>query len=142
VGERGYRPASAADLRDKYELGMGELVVDLRQTDLPPGDVPLEIDLGIGEARVVVPEEVCVATDAQVGVGEARTFDLRNGGVDVDLEDRPDAAADATRLLVTADVGVGSLRIGQSGADLDFDRREFDLGRIEDELGRNSGCAA
>ena len=96
---------------------------------------------------MVVPEEVCVATDAQVGVGEARTFDLRNGGVDVDLEDRPDAAADATRLLVTADVGVGSLRIGQSGTDLDFgrghfDRRELDFGRIEDELGRNSGCAA
>jgi phage shock protein PspC (stress-responsive transcriptional regulator) len=69
VGERDYRPASAADLHDKYELGMGELVIDLRQTDLPPGDVPLEVDLGIGKARVVVPRDVCVATDAHVRVG-------------------------------------------------------------------------
>jgi phage shock protein PspC (stress-responsive transcriptional regulator) len=141
VGERDYRPASAADLHDSYELGMGELVVDLRQTDLPPGDVPLEIDLGIGEARVVVPEDVCVATDAHVGVGEARTFGLHNEGVDVDLEDMPDARASVTRLLVKADVGVGALRVGQSGTDLDFDRGHFDFGPIDDDLGRNTACA-
>ena len=141
VGERDYRPSSAADLRDKYELGMGQLVVDLRQTDLPPGDVPLEIDLGVGDARVVVPEEVCVATDAHVGVGEARTFGLHNEGVDVDLEDLPDARPAVTRLLVKGDVGVGSLRIGQSGTDLDLDRGHFDFGPIEDELGTNRACA-
>jgi hypothetical protein len=116
-------------------------VVDLRQTDLPPGDVPLEIDLGIGEARVVVPDDVCVATDAQVGVGEARTFDLHNEGIDVDLDDRPYAAPAVTRLLVKADVGVGSLRISRSGTDLDFDRGHFDFGPIDDDLGTNRACA-
>jgi phage shock protein PspC (stress-responsive transcriptional regulator) len=142
VGERDYRPASALDLRDKYELGMGQLTVDLRQTDLPAGDVPLEIDLGIGEARVIVPEDVCVATDAQVGIGEARTFNRNNGGIDVDLDDRPSAAADVTRLLVKADVGVGSLRIGHFGSDIDFDHAHFDFGPVDDELGANTGCAA
>ena len=38
--------------RDTYRLGIGELIVDLRQTDLPAGDVPVGIDLGIGDARV------------------------------------------------------------------------------------------
>ena len=142
VGDRDYRPASALDLREKYELGMGELIVDLRQTDLPPGDVPLEIDLGIGEARVIVPDDVCVATDANVGVGEVRNFDQHNEGVDVDFDDLPDAAPAATRLLVKADLGVGSLRIGQSGTDLDFERGHFDFGPHDDELGENSGCAA
>jgi phage shock protein PspC (stress-responsive transcriptional regulator) len=141
VGERDYRPASAADLHDKYELGMGELVIDLRQTDLPPGDVPLEVDLGIGKARVVVPRDVCVATDAHVRVGEARAFDFHNEGVDVDLEDMPDARPAVTRLLVKADVGVGSLRIGQSGTDLDFDRGHFDFGPIDHDLGSNRACA-
>jgi phage shock protein PspC (stress-responsive transcriptional regulator) len=141
VGERDYRPASALDLRDTYELGMGELIVDLRQTDLPPGDVPLKIDLGVGEARVIVPEDVCVATDAKVGVGEIRTFDQHNEGVDVDYDDLPDAAPSTTRLLVKADVGVGALRIGQSGTDLDIDRGHFDFGRHETELGENSACA-
>lgn len=148
VGERDYRPASAADMRDTYQLGMGELVLDLRQTELPAGDVPVRIDLGIGEARLIVPDDVCVATDAEVGIGEARTFDRHNEGVDVDVEDLPDASPDTTRLVVNADVGVGSLRIGHSGADLDldggqFDRGHFDFGpRFGDDLGRNLACDA
>lgn len=148
VGERDYRPASAADMRDTYQLGMGELVLDLRQTELPAGDVPVGIDLGIGEARLIVPDDVCVATDAEVGIGEARTFDRHNEGVDVDVEDLPDASPDTTRLVVNADVGVGSLRIGHSGADLDLDRGQFDRGhfdfgpRFGDDLGRNLACDA
>jgi phage shock protein PspC (stress-responsive transcriptional regulator) len=148
VGERDYRPASAADMRDTYQLGMGELVLDLRQTELPAGDVPVRIDLGIGEARLIVPDDVCVATDAEVGIGEARTFDRHNEGVDVDVEDLPDASPDTTRLVVNADVGVGSLRIGHSGADLDLDRGQFDRGhfdfgpRFGDDLGRNLACDA
>jgi phage shock protein PspC (stress-responsive transcriptional regulator) len=142
VGERDYRPASVADMRDTYQLGMGELVVDLRQTDLPSGDVPVGIDLGVGEARVIVPDDVCVATDAEIGVGEVRTFDRHNEGVDVDVEDLPDASADTTRLLVKADVGLGSLRIGRSSPDLDLDHGGFDFGPDFDELGRNEACAA
>jgi phage shock protein PspC (stress-responsive transcriptional regulator) len=142
VGDRDYRPASAADLQDEYELGIGELIVDLRQTDLPPGDVPMKVDLGVGEARVIVPDGVCVATKAHVGVGEARTFELHNEGIDVDMDDQPDARPTRTRLLVDADVGVGSLRIGQSGVDLDLDRAHFDFGPHDAGLGRNTACVA
>ena len=141
VGERDYRPASVADMRDTYELGMGELVVDLRQTDLPSGDVPVGIDLGIGEARLIVPGDVCVATDARVGIGEVRTFERHNEGVDVDVEDAPEASADTTRLLVKADVGVGSLRIGRSSPDADVDNGRFNFGADFDEFGRNEACA-
>jgi phage shock protein PspC (stress-responsive transcriptional regulator) len=143
VGERDYRPASAADLPDSYQLGIGQLVVDLRQTDLPPGDVPVKVDVGVGDARVIVPRDVCVATDAHVRVGEVRTFERSNDGVDVDLVDRPDAPAGATRLLVNADVGVGSLRIGHALTDLDLDHGTFDFGPpTTDDFGRNTACAS
>lgn len=140
VGERDYRPASAADLRETYKLGIGELVVDLRQTDLPAGDVPVGIDLGIGEARLIVPDDVCVATDANVGVGEVRTFERNNEGVDVNVEDLPDAPAARTRLLVKADVGVGSLLIGKSSRDLNLGHGGFDFGPDFHDLGRNDAC--
>ena len=141
VGERDYRPASVLDLRDEYQLGMGQLVIDLRGTELPPGDVPLRVDLGIGDARVIVPRDVCVATDAHARVGEIRTFQRSNDGVDVDVDDLPDAAPDVTRLLLKADIGVGSLRVGHSGADFDRGRGHFDFGTGADELGRNTACA-
>ena len=143
VGERDYRPASVTDLREPYELGMGELIVDLRQTDLPAGDVPLSIDLGVGEARVIVPEDVCVATDAEIGIGEVRAFDRDNGGVDVTVADLPNADSGTTRLLVHAEIGIGALRIGRQGADLDLDGGQFDFGpHRELDLGSNSACEA
>jgi hypothetical protein len=75
-------------------------------------------------------------------VGEARMFDRHSDGVDVDLDDQPDAPPARTRLLVNADVGVGSLRIGHSAGDIAFDHANFDYGTIDDDLGSNTGCAA
>jgi phage shock protein PspC (stress-responsive transcriptional regulator) len=112
VGEREYRPTSAADVRDRYELGMGRLVVDLRQADLPPGDRRLNLEVGVGEAVVVVPEDVCVASTARVGMGAVDLFDRDSDGIDVDWDDRPKAPAGTTRLLVDADVGIGHLEVG------------------------------
>jgi phage shock protein PspC (stress-responsive transcriptional regulator) len=129
IGEREYRPATTVDLRDRYELGMGELVVDLSDTDLPAGDVPLELDLGIGEARVVVPDDVCVATTADVGIGNVRLFGRDNGGVDIDFEDTPVADPDVTRLVLDAEVGVGEVRVHDEVGELEF--RQGDFGRFD-----------
>jgi phage shock protein PspC (stress-responsive transcriptional regulator) len=128
VGDKTYRPASTVDLRDRYELGIGDLEVDLRTTDLPAGDRPLELDVGVGEARLIVPRDVCVATDARVGVGAVRVFERDSGGVDVDVVDEPAARSDTTRLLVHADIGVGALNVVHDPDDADhrgFDR-DFD----------------
>jgi phage shock protein PspC (stress-responsive transcriptional regulator) len=126
VGEREYSPASTTDLRDRYELGVGDLVVDLRDTDLPAGDVPLEMDVGVGQAMVIVPEDVCVAANADVGIGNVRMFGRDNGGIDVDFEDNPDAAADVTRLVLDADVGLGQVRV--TDWEGDFELRNGDFG--------------
>ena len=49
--------------------------------------MPLELDLGIGEATVIVPDDVCVATSADIGIGNVSLFGRDNGGIDVDFED-------------------------------------------------------
>ena len=89
-----------------------------------------------------------MATDAQVGIGEVRTFDRHNEGVDVDVEDLPDASADTTRLLVKAGVGVGSLRIGKAfAAELSSPIRSSTTAAstsrpTSTNSGRNEACAA
>jgi phage shock protein PspC (stress-responsive transcriptional regulator) len=107
IGERDYRPATSVDMRDSYKLGIGQLVVDLRDTQLPKGDVPLKVDVGIGEARVLIPDGVCVATDASMGMGDVDILGNNHGGVDVDFQDVPSAAPTTTRLLLKANVGIG-----------------------------------
>jgi phage shock protein PspC (stress-responsive transcriptional regulator) len=142
VGEREYRPASVADIHDRYELGIGELVIDLRDTDLPAGDVPITVDVGMGEARVLVPEDVCVATTADIGVGNVALFGRDNGGIDIDFDERPDADGDATRLLVDAEIGIGELRVDD---DVFFESRhgiDFDHDPVDLDGGGNAACAA
>jgi phage shock protein PspC (stress-responsive transcriptional regulator) len=145
VGEREYRPSSAADVRDRYELGAGELVIDLRDASLPPGDTPLAIDLGMGEARLIVPENVCVATRADVGMGEVQFFDRDSGGVDVEFDDEPSAAETTPRVVVDADLGLGALRVSHDDRrdrdhDRGFGRFGPDRDRDEGEPG-NRACA-
>jgi phage shock protein PspC (stress-responsive transcriptional regulator) len=111
VGEREYRPTAASDIRDRYEVGAGRLVVDLREAQLPRGDVPVSLDVGMGEAVLLVPENVCVASRAQVGMGAVEVFDRDNGGVDLDWEDRRRAAPTTTRVVVDADVGAGLFQV-------------------------------
>ncbi len=123
VGEHKYRPSAAADVRDHYRLGAGRLVVDLRRAELPRGDLPLRLDLGMGQAVLVVPEDVCVATHAQVGMGAVQVFDRDSGGIDVDFEDLPAAPTTTTRLLVDADVGLGALEVQYDDPDADFGPR-------------------
>jgi phage shock protein PspC (stress-responsive transcriptional regulator) len=111
VGQREYRPASASDLRDRYQIGMGQLVVDLRGADLPKGDTRLKMKIGIGDALVLVPRDVCVASSADVGAGAVNVFNRDSGGVDVNWDDRPRARAETSRVIVDADVGVGAFEV-------------------------------
>jgi phage shock protein PspC (stress-responsive transcriptional regulator) len=129
VGDKTYRPASVSQLQDEYQLGIGDLEVDLRNTELPAGDRPLAIDVGVGDARLIVPDDVCVATDADVGVGQVDFFDRGSGGVDVDFVEEPDARPDITRLLVNADVGLGRLSVVHDPADI---RADFHRGFADD----------
>lgn len=111
VGERDYRPVSAADVRERYELSMGELVVDLRDSELPAGDTPLKLELGMGEANLIVPRDVCVASSARIGMGDVNVFGRDSGGIDVDWRDSRPAPVGTSRVVVDADVGVGAFRV-------------------------------
>src|SRR3954454_8634079 len=111
VGDREYRPVAAGQVRDAYRLGVGRLVVDLRDADLPAGDRRLHVDLGVGQAVLVVPRDVCVTTDARLGAGQANVFGRGSGGVDVDWQDERVAPAGTTRLVLDGDMGVGELDV-------------------------------
>jgi phage shock protein PspC (stress-responsive transcriptional regulator) len=111
VGDRQYRPVTADQVRDSYRLGVGRLVVDLRDAKLPAGDRHMKVDLGVGQAVLVVPRDVCVTTAAKIGAGNVAFFDRNSGGVDVDWQDERNAPAGTTRLVIDGDIGVGELAV-------------------------------
>jgi phage shock protein PspC (stress-responsive transcriptional regulator) len=136
VGQREYKPTSASDLKNHYRLGMGQLVVDLRHTQLPKGDTPLKMKVGVGDALLLVPKDVCVATRTNIGAGGVDFFDHNTGGLDVNWQERPAAAANGRRVVVDADVGVGAFEVRHNRANR-FDNRV----NGESEPG-NGGCAS
>ena len=111
IGDKTYRPGTAADIRPKYELGAGELVVDLRGVQLPAGDRHIALDVGMGHAQVIVDPDVCVATTAEVGMGAVGVFGNESGGVDVDVDELPRARPGNPRVVVNADLGLGYVEI-------------------------------
>ena len=142
-GERREHPATLSELEQSYRLGAGELVVDLRDLDLPAGDHPLNVRIGAGHVLVLVPDDVCVASSAEVGMGGVVVFDRDGGGIDVDWNDGRRAPEGTARLVLEGDVGLGLLEVAHDeDRDHDgrpWDRRDHRFGRDSDE--RNAACA-
>ena len=137
VGDRRYKPASSAQLHDRYRLGVGRMVVDLRDAKLPAGEHKVKLDVGIGEAVLLLRNDVCAATKAHAGAGQVQVFDRESGGVDVDWSDSPRASGRKPRLVVDADVGLGRFAVGHSDAHL---QRGF---HDDVDAGRgNTACAS
>jgi phage shock protein PspC (stress-responsive transcriptional regulator) len=137
AGNREYNPTSAEQLRPSYRLGAGQLIVDVRNANLGPGDHPLKLRIGVGQAELVVPDNVCVASRAHVGVGNLQWFDDSHGGVDVDWDNQPAAAGSNPRIVLDGKVGMGELRITHQRSD-GFGPRRFHDDPLVGES--NTGC--
>ncbi len=117
VGERTDRPATVAEIKPEYRVGVGKMTLDLRRVDLPAGATDVKLVVGVGEAVVRVPDNACVSTDAQIGAGQADVIDGDGqSGLDVDVDN---GAKTVSRPVVhvNADIGVGHLQIERLGAE-------------------------
>ncbi|MFJ3445130.1 PspC domain-containing protein [Streptomyces sp. NPDC086081] len=66
-----WQPTTAADLRQRYDLGTGVGTLDLTRLDLAADQtVTTRADVGVGRVRVLVPQDVTVRLRVDVGVGD------------------------------------------------------------------------
>lgn len=103
---------SASELKERYELAAGEIVIDLTDLDATElqelsGQV-LELDLNVGEIRVIVPDDgLRVEADAQIELGEVLLFgdNSGNSGKAIHGED------DEPLLRIDADAVIGEIEV-------------------------------
>ena len=132
VGERQYRPLTTQAIpTEGYELGIGRIAVDLRDLEWTEDTVvDLDLDLGVGEAVVAVPSDVCVTTDFDVRAGDIRVAGDDAGGFD--LHSAANAGATATpRLDLSGEVDLGELRL-LNDDDVDIDHHGYRGDRPDD----------
>jgi hypothetical protein len=111
VGDRTEQPRTAADLAG-YELGIGNLLVDLRQLQVPAGTTTVEARVGIGELVVELPDGVTVEVVASSGLGEVQVLGRQEGGFASRIDASSEAGGDR-RLALDARVGLGQVRVEQ-----------------------------
>ncbi|MEU3931758.1 PspC domain-containing protein [Streptomyces sp. NPDC029044] len=88
-----WQPAAAADVRPRYDLGTGVGTLDLSKLDVSGKQtVTTRAEVGMGRIKVLVPEDVTVRLNVEVGIG-----DLQLPGDDPkDVDVQPDQHKEIT----------------------------------------------
>jgi phage shock protein PspC (stress-responsive transcriptional regulator) len=111
IGERTYDPVSVSELRPDYELGIGDLELDLRGLDLAGTTQHVRASVGIGSVTVLLPRGVDIEARGAVDAGVVTILGQQHDGWrDDELLVREDAPGDA-KLVLDADVDLGSIEV-------------------------------
>ncbi len=113
AGDGYHRPARVGEIPDAYRLGVGSLVVDLREVDFTGRVVAAEAEVGIGELTVYLPQGVAADVSGRVGIGSIRTWDhfgtTSRQGIGI-TSDYSSDGADGMIILDTS-VGIGEIEV-------------------------------
>jgi len=113
VGHRDVAPASLTSLDSKYELGIGNLHVDLAAVPFPVGVTYVKTHVGIGELLVTVPRNVSVEVSGRAQAGDVRLLGEDSSGTHVH-EDVINRTGSGRVLVLDARVGLGQVRVDRA----------------------------
>lgn len=112
VGERTWRPAQLQDVRSRYRLGVGDLVVDLRDVAVPAGERrTVKASVGVGHVLVLVPDGATVRASAHSGIGQAALLGDEDSGVGADRSVVARGAERDGTLVVDVEAGIGQAEV-------------------------------
>jgi len=109
VGNRIYQPTSISDVKQKYELGVGNLRVDLSHIGPVTKQTNVTANVGVGKLRVVVPRNAAVSVNAQAKVGTVVVLQRRVNGKNAAVR------VGQGPLVIDANVGAGRIDVVRAG---------------------------
>jgi len=113
AGDGYHRPAGVDEIPDAYRLGVGSLLVDLRQVDFTGRVVHVEAEVGIGELMVYLPQDTAADVSGRVGIGSIRTWDhlgnTSRQGIGITSDFVSEGALGM--IVLDASVGIGEIQV-------------------------------
>ena len=109
-------PTSASSVLDRYELGVGELVLDLTEvSDLDALDGRTIVVRGrVGHLEVILPTELDVTARAVVnGPGSITLFGHKSEGIDVSDTRSTSDRLDAPDVTIVSEINFGEIEVHQ-----------------------------
>ncbi|WP_182359228.1 PspC domain-containing protein [Tomitella gaofuii] len=102
VGQREFRPTTLAQLQPEYQVGAGEILLDLRSLDLT-ADTTVDVRNNVGRVEVIVPDTMRVDATCHTTVGDSTCLP------EAAAAPRPGQPADSPVLTVNADSAIGEV---------------------------------
>ncbi len=111
IGERSFVVSSVAEVQPNYDVGIGDLYLDLSDLRIERS-MELSAEVGAGRLVVDLPQGVPVQVEGTVGIGELRMPDERFSGLGLNHTfETSDFDESPARITIVADVGVGELEV-------------------------------
>jgi phage shock protein PspC (stress-responsive transcriptional regulator) len=110
-GDRTWRPTSRAQVAKPFELGIGDLTLDLTQMPLSTDVTRVAADVGMGDVEVIVPADADVTVNSRVGLGEVDVFGYRQGGAGITVNDYASERDGSGRLVLDIEDGLGDVTV-------------------------------
>ena len=108
-----WRPATLADVADRYEQQAGEAVLDLRSVTFTGADTQIAVDANLGSLEILLPPNVDTKVELDVNLASATVF-----GQSYDGPNREDSITDdgadgpgGGKLTLVVSLNLGSLEI-------------------------------
>ena len=112
IGGKAERPVDTTQLERSYEFGIGDFTVDLTDLALPSGTTRVDVELGIGDLLVRVPEHTALEIDARAGAGQVTVLGESDDGTGAEERAVVQGSTPAAPVLeLDADVGFGHVAV-------------------------------
>ncbi len=113
-GDASLQPQSLDVKGLRVEEGMGDINLDLSNTVLNTGENYIELSLGIGDGKVILPHGVPASISCQAGAGDVEIFNSRKEGFGCQLDHvDPNYSSADIRIRLFAKVGLGDIRVSR-----------------------------
>ena len=117
AGELSLTPTGFDDLQSRYEIGAGSIRLDLTELPFDGESVDLEVSVGAGEIRIIVPDDVTVTATGSVGIGQIQLEERSAGGLGIgDLEVQLDPDDPVGSITLELNAGLGDIRMDAAPA--------------------------
>lgn len=106
AGKEVFTPLSVSELRPRYVVGGGKLILDLSELDFTGTRRVVDVEVGLGKATIIVPDAADVEVRGEVGLGKATVFDTVYDGAAARIDERSEGLGSG-ELIVNLEIGLG-----------------------------------
>jgi phage shock protein PspC (stress-responsive transcriptional regulator) len=109
VGDRVYQPTSITDVQSKYEVGIGNMRIDLSQIGPVTKETHVKASVGIGKLRIIVARDAAVSVNARAKLGNVNVLERHDEGKNAVLR------VGQGPLVIDAKIGAGRIAVVRAG---------------------------